>query len=255
MNVPLKDVRPGQPVRFSAASTNAWNAAARAHASSGHTGPTKVRPESFGGIPNIRIKNDSGADVPRHGILKVEGSVFDPTDSDALAAFRETPVLVGIAPEDDPDGIFVVTFEPIPDGKIGLAYVSGIVPCKVNIVHASHTHVTMKDADSVLLDSQMYGHRILYKPTGTGEKWCYVSLGCMAGPMWVGIAQATIAPGASGNFKFAEGSIGALTAIGNNATGVYPAGANAGNLTSGDELLISRIPGHWLMSPVECPAT
>ncbi|TXH09131.1 MAG: hypothetical protein E6R04_09025 [Spirochaetes bacterium] len=204
----------------------------------------------------VRVKNASGADVDQYCPLMLSGgSVFDSGGSAShVDSFKKTPLLIGVEPEDDPEAVFVITQEPIADGDFGLCCLFGMTVANVDVTHASHTHATLKGGDLTQLSSAMFGHRIYYKPSGTGAKLAYVSLGHLSGPMWVGVAQATIAPGASGNFKFATGAIGSLTAIGNSFSGTYPAGTSAGSLASGDELLVTRIPGHWLISPVECPA-
>lgn len=203
----------------------------------------------------VRVKNASGTAVDQYCPLMLSGgSVFDSGGSASQRrSFKKTPILIGVEPDDDPEAVFVVTQEPIADGEFGLCCLFGMTVANIDVTHSDHTHATLKDADLTQLSTAMFGHRIYYKPSGTGTKTCYVNLGHLAGPMWVGVAQAGIAAGASGNFKFATGAIGSLTAIGNSFSGTYPAGTSAGSLTNGDELLVTRIPGHWLISPVECP--
>lgn len=203
----------------------------------------------------VRVKNDSGADVDQYCPLMLNGtSVFSPTgDNQEPYSFRKTPILIGVEPVDDPEKAFVITQEPIADGEFGLCKIAGLVSCDIDVTHEDHTHATLKDGDLTQLSSAMFGHKIYFKPSGTGTKTCYVGLGMMAGPMWTGIAQETITPAASGNFKFSGGNIGSLTAIGNSFSGVYAAGPTAGNLFLGDELVVTRIVGQWVISPVVCP--
>lgn len=77
------------------------------------------------------ILNSSGDDVDRFGILGIESTLFTP--SDAPDEFTSRPAFTG----DTPDiakhlGKFAIALEPIADGEVGLAVVSGIVPGQVH---------------------------------------------------------------------------------------------------------------------------
>lgn len=230
-------------MKISATNHNLWNAAARAEQRRSGGGVSSTRSELFtGGVPNVRVKNISGADVPRCGVLRIVGSVFDPSDPDAIPAFIETPALVGNLPNGDFGASFVVTHEPITDGGIGLAYLWGVVPVKINVVHEQHTHVVMADDDYEQVDSQMFGHRIIYKEAGTGQKWGLILLG-FEFPELIAIGQETIPANDFGSVKVAIGSKGAEAAIGDPIAGYYRDGnLSAPNAPSGTRFLMTWLP-------------
>lgn len=79
----------------------------------------------------ILVKNDSGNGVGRFGVLGLDEPLFDPDDSES--AFLNNFAHVGVTPAAAHEGNFCVTLEPINDGKIGRAVVSGIVPVRLDV--------------------------------------------------------------------------------------------------------------------------
>lgn len=128
----------------------------------------------------VFIKNDSGADVGRFGVLAISGVETDPTASaQAAAQFAERPVLTGATPTTASySEQFCVTIEPIADGTVGRAAVSGVFACKVNVTDADHKYADVKNLDATQLASTSCGVcQLLWKESGIGEnKW---ALGCM----------------------------------------------------------------------------
>ena len=128
----------------------------------------------------VFIKNDSNADVGRFGVLGISGVETDPTASaQAAAQFAERPVLTGTTPTTASySEQFCVTIEPIADGAIGRAAVSGVFACKVNVTDADHQFADVKNNDRTQLESVDCGVcQLLWKESGTGaNKW---ALGCM----------------------------------------------------------------------------
>ena len=128
----------------------------------------------------VLIRNDSGADVGRFGVLGISGVDINPTASaEAAAQFAERPVLTGATPTTASySEQFCVTIEPIADGAIGRAAVSGVFACKVNVTDADHKYADVKNLDATQLASTSCGVcQLLWKESGTGEnKW---ALGCM----------------------------------------------------------------------------
>ena len=128
----------------------------------------------------IRVKNVSGDDVGRFAVMGLGDPVIDPGDGDAqLMSFKNIVALQG----DEPDieqhwGLFCITLTPIQDGRIGEAVVAGVVQCKVNVHNEGHTFADIEDGSTTRLSSCLDGTaRILWKESGTGEKWAYVQIG------------------------------------------------------------------------------
>lgn len=128
----------------------------------------------------VRIRNDNGADCDQFGILGISGSVFDPATH--LQTFKQQTVLTGYLPGDwvghsSVHGGFVITCEPIPTGKIGWAWVSGVCVVKINVLNNTHGFA---DADTVAHDVTALVSRrsgpctILFKEDGVGLKWAIV---------------------------------------------------------------------------------
>ena len=203
----------------------------------------------------VRVKNDSGTDVDQYCPLMLNGtSVFSPTgDNQEPYSFRKTPILIGVEPVDDPEKAFVVTQEPIADGEFGLCKIAGLVSCDIDVTHEDHTHATLKDGDLTQLSSAMFGHKIYFKPSGTGTKTCYVNLGMESCNPYKAVATEDIDVNTEGTFKFATGDLGTLTEIGVDFTGRYSAGSDAGTILDGAELFVARVLGQWVITPVECP--
>jgi hypothetical protein len=124
----------------------------------------------------VRIRNDSGSAVERFGILGIEGSVFDPGND--LDAFRGAKVLTGDVPATDSHaGKFVVTLEPIADGDVGLAMAAGVTQVKMNVTVETAIYADVEDGNpDALATATSGGATILWKESGTGEKWAVVRI-------------------------------------------------------------------------------
>jgi len=123
------------------------------------------------------IQNTGGVTIPQFGIIGSAGSVLQPED-----AFQERVVLNGYPPADyvghaSVHGGFLIACEPIPMGKIGRAWHSGVCVVKINVTNNTHGFA---DADSVNHDVTALVSRrsgpctILFKEYGIGLKWAIV---------------------------------------------------------------------------------
>ena len=79
MSQTLNKVNSGDPLKIPATAYNAFVEAALAHRQSQQNVMGGMKP----GLPSnalnlVKVRNDSGADVPQYGILGIGGSVFDP---------------------------------------------------------------------------------------------------------------------------------------------------------------------------------
>jgi len=124
----------------------------------------------------IKVKNNSGTDVTRFGVMGL-GDV-QMTHADAPEQFFEQVYMDGEEPAvGTHDGRFCIALDFIPDGEIGRAVVTGLVQCQVTINDDAHEYATITDASVAKLSSQGTGYaRILWKAGTTGDQWAIVHL-------------------------------------------------------------------------------
>lgn len=130
----------------------------------------------------VWVYNGSGGNVDRHGVLGLDGILV--TESENADRFVETPAFEGYTPS-RPDhlGRFAVLLEPIADEGMGRACLIGATVANVQINDATDTHAEILNGSTAKLTSGKYGTaRILYKPSGTGDKLCWVKIGHDPGP-------------------------------------------------------------------------
>ena len=124
---PFRHVRPGQRLEVPAAAYNAFlDAARRERGRMLDTG--QDRDADGRKYDVIKVRNASGGDVPRFGVLALTGPIIAPYPEPAefqaqVAMDGETPV--------GPDRPFAILLEPLADGAIGRAVVAGIVPVRL----------------------------------------------------------------------------------------------------------------------------
>lgn len=102
----------------------------------------------------VRVKNTTGATVPRFGVLGIAGLELEPdgqTFPDVIVFSGETPTTVSHANR------FLVTLEPIAADRVGLAAAAGVFPCKVNLTNTTHQFATVKNNDATQLASAACG--------------------------------------------------------------------------------------------------
>lgn len=185
----IRKVTPGEPVRLSAEMHNLSVQAIEHYQRMGR-GFRDVPLHEFQQTGICLIRNDSGSDVPRFGVLGIDSPLFTPEQN--LRSFQNIPAFRGSTPTAGThEGKFGVTLEPIADGKIGRAVFSGLCVCKLNIEddptsssssmpeQGSGEYADIKDGSLTCLDSNQDGSaRVLWHEEDTvGEVWSYVHLG------------------------------------------------------------------------------
>jgi hypothetical protein len=172
----FKRVVSGDTLEIRAAAWNACLDAAEAHRE-GQTFTPIPGNKQFRQADIVLVKNSSGSAVARFGVLGISGVIFTP--SAALASFQNQVAFTGVAPTTaDHKGKFLVCLDPIANGKVGRAWIAGVCQVQVDIADASHKFCDVKNSDKTQLKSGGSGSgRILYKPSGTGTKWCVVRFG------------------------------------------------------------------------------
>lgn len=172
----LKKVQRGQPLVIPASTYNAFVDAAqdyqRRRLSQESAGLSTSRDADM-----VLVKNASGADRARFEILGISAPVFTPTDN--LDEFRNRVALTGVLPTAATYwGKFVILAEPIRNGALGLGWLSGVCPVKIDMANANHWHADVADNVAANLKSAGGGAaQILWKESGTGVKWAVVRLG------------------------------------------------------------------------------
>lgn len=147
---PLRKVQPGQPLRIGA---RAWNRVL--DTIKPNVGFMSLQ-DGLQPAPNtVYIRNKSGYDVPRFGVLGISGIEIDPAKDDYAheLEFARQPVLHGTTPEPQHSDKFVICLQPIRDDAIGLAAIGGVLACKVELTKASHKFATAKSGDRTQLQS------------------------------------------------------------------------------------------------------
>jgi hypothetical protein len=174
----LRKRQPGESLTIPAADWNAAMDAARdfrerQNRIAAHREPV----DTDSGI--VLVKNTSGSDVDRFGILGIDTILFTPAEH--LQGFKNSPVLKGVTPAAAHVGKFVITAEPIGNNRVGRAHIQGVCPVKIDVVSGTPTAADIKVGSRTVLSALGSGAaQVLYVESGTGEKWAVVRLGAPA---------------------------------------------------------------------------
>jgi hypothetical protein len=133
----------------------------------------------------ILVKNDSGSDVNRFGVLGIEEPIVLPSDNEnqfaarvALRCIEPSEGESSGSSETDHRGKFVITAEPIANGKIGRAFVAGVCACKLDDVTAEGDFAEIIAGDTEHLQIATTGSAvILWKETASGGQWAIIRFG------------------------------------------------------------------------------
>jgi len=174
-------VEPGQSISTAFSATQ-WNRMADAadlvldrELSRSAAGPAIAR-----GVNVVRVRNDSGRQVPIYGVLSLRNVLPNPKEKSfsdqEVRQFSSQFVLVGKAPDTSPpeDAFnFAIALRPIADGAVGPMAVSGVFPCKVKLFDLSHRFARARYDDVTQLASVKCGPvRLLWHEGATGDdKW------------------------------------------------------------------------------------
>lgn len=145
---PRSYVRPGERLRVAASQINALNAMMRPNV--GFQADADIGYKPIGDV--ILARNDTGNDLARWGVMKINGIVIDPNDGEnEERAFEGMPCVIG-ATASLCEANAVVAIEPINDGKIGRVVVSGVVQIKAtDILKVGNSDVLWKHTDWAII--------------------------------------------------------------------------------------------------------
>lgn len=129
----------------------------------------------------VRVQNNSGEDLPWLGIVGLDTPLYSYTDD--VAEFSVQPTFnADVADDGDHIGQWGVLWEPLGDGEIGWACVSGLTPTKVYVYEDVPGYADVRPGatsdDRFWPAAAQYGAaRILWKEAGTGFAWALLRLG------------------------------------------------------------------------------
>lgn len=174
----LKKVKPGDPLEIPAATFNTLVDVARdylhrRHDQRGHA-TTATRRDG-----TVLVRNDTGTDQGRFAILAIDSPLFGHNE----AEFFARPTLKATVPDGRHEGRVVVLAEPIDAGKVGPAWIGGIVPARLYDPHGAamrYTTASVKPGDTSQLALNTGGQiDVVWHETGysPGTRWGLVRLG------------------------------------------------------------------------------
>jgi hypothetical protein len=174
----MSKVSPGQPFEPSAGEWNSFVDAAD-HVKRQGGSKSNTRQAAQKNYTIIRIYNDSGAQINRFEAVGISDVVQQPGSSDTSFESMEFMNNVTIKARKPAAGDklrWIVAIEDIPTGNNGLAAVSGIVPCKINLQSTSDLAVEI-EANSTVPKSGKSGFEIVWKGSSTGNQLALVNVG------------------------------------------------------------------------------
>ncbi len=166
----FKKVRDGEKLRIPARTYNAMVDAAQDYINRRNNINTNSK-----GLPDniVYVKNNTGAAVDSLNILGITGVAIFPTANQPVVFGGVVPLIANHS-----NSRFVITAEPIANNSIGRAYATGCAATKVYIYDQTHNFADILDNDKTRLKSTVSGPAtILWKESGTGEKWAVIRFG------------------------------------------------------------------------------
>jgi hypothetical protein len=172
----LNKVKTGQSFNPKASDWNAFVDAANAHKNRQHN---IAKPQQFANSVNIVIvKNASDYNLPIYAPVVTASVAIKPKDDGRQFFTDRNHPTFNVVPVDlvDQPGTFLILTEPILAGKTGKAMLYGTMSVKLNISDEKHFCASGEYGTDKLVSCYDGPMKILYKESGTGEKWAVVSL-------------------------------------------------------------------------------
>ena len=164
----LRKVRRGDPLEIPAETFNTFIDAARDYQNRTQNRHSTNRQE-LRQTGTLLVRNGSGQDRQRFEVLAIDRPIILPSDN--LWSFQDQVAVVGIVPDEDQHiGRFVILLEPLRDGMIGRAVVSGVTAVRLNVLDEEHDWADIEDGETDSLKTDIAGSAfILWKePPGGG---------------------------------------------------------------------------------------
>lgn len=211
-------------------------------------GSTQQQPAARMNRPGVvYIRNNTGSNLSQFSIVGIGGPAID--SNVTYGEFQREVILSATTPGATHYGKFAVTIDAIPVGECGLACVSGVVQCKVDLDEEAHRYADLEVGNVGALVSRQSGSaEILWRLAETGDgTWCIVRLGNSRYAVRKATASASIAAGASGNVAIKTDGKDDET-----ATAYYTWADDGGpTIDNGDEIYVAWIDDErkWYILP------
>lgn len=172
-------VREGDRLNIPAATYNAFVDAAQ-YVASQRGGKSPTSPDTYS-FDKILIRNDSGADIERFRALAIRNPLTLPTDN--LDDFKNRVVMSANTPAYGDENRWGITLEPIANGQLGEAVLSGVTIAWINLTTAGDKSVEMVAGSNVIKGGQVGLGTILWvaggvgAATATGAQWAVIRIG------------------------------------------------------------------------------
>ncbi len=132
----------------------------------------------------IRIRNDSGSDCPRFGVLGLMAPLI-PKANNAAFFFNQI-ALSATTPAADHAGRFAVAAQPITAGSIGRAWIDGVCLTLVEMADEEHSAATVSPGATRLISSAEGEAALLWiEPVEQRDvadiAWCIIRIGNSGG--------------------------------------------------------------------------
>ena len=217
----MKKVATGEKFQVKASTWNSFIDAAAHHKNTQlKLGSGALRSNSKTGI--ILVRNDSGSLLEQFMPVVLDDLIIQPDNEEKEQEFKSRiPVFSGRkVSADNKDKPFTILQVPLESEKIGKALLQGITPAKVNIGNESHEYAKL-DATGLVSACNGIG-RILWKESGTGEKWVLLQLGGggSGGNNYSGFFQLTADDDNENSVKIVDGS----DTLGSGTCGIFVSG-------------------------------
>jgi hypothetical protein len=133
----------------------------------------------------VMIKNTTATDWDRHDCVYIDKPTIEPVASanaPETLEFRSFRVFDAIEPLSGEThvGKIAILLEPIPAGRMGAAILSGVVNTKIDVIDEDDEFCDVDETSGgrLLTSNSDYesSGQILWKASGTGEKWATVRL-------------------------------------------------------------------------------
>lgn len=123
------------------------------------------------------IRNDTGALIPRFGVVGLGEPVFDP-DNDETEFLRRVAFKGELAEDGEYELKWGIAPAPIPADEFGELIIQGLTYCLLDATDSVESAGPASDGDVEALVAADCGlARVLWRESGTGPTWAIVVLG------------------------------------------------------------------------------
>ena len=176
MATSFRRFRSGEKFRINEHTANAMMAAAEEYSRRSRDPGLIGSPEYFFQGNTIHVRNDSGSDMPRFSVAGLAAALITPAQN--IVEFQNYPRFSVRTPVVATDASrFCILIEPLADGAIGLAMVSGVVPVQINGAALPGLNCAgVVDGQIGYLTPAACGVDVLWCDGGSSLRWALVQI-------------------------------------------------------------------------------